>query len=101
LLRSAIAATSASVSLLGIAWDFVFAVVVAVAIGLLVGRLNLLIRRRIADAAVNTAISFVVPFVAFLPAEHLGASGLVAAVAAGLHTGQSAPRYLSPKHRMA
>ncbi|GAA1789542.1 sodium:proton antiporter [Nocardioides hankookensis] len=99
LLRSAVAATAFSVW--GVAWDFVLAVVVAVAIGLVVGRLNLVVRSRIHDTAVNTAISFAVPFVAYLPAEHLGASGLVAAVTAGLYTGQAAPRYLGPRHRLS
>ncbi|QWF23568.1 cation:proton antiporter [Nocardioides sp. LMS-CY] len=101
LLRSAIAATGASVSLLGVAAEFVVAVAIAIAVGLAVGRLNLVVRRNVTDSAVNTAISFAVPFVAYLPVEHLGASGLVAAVAAGLYTGQAAPRYLTPQHRLA
>lgn len=101
LLRSAIAATSVSVSLWGVVGDFVWAVGIAVVVGLLVGRLNLRVRARITDPAVNTAISFAVPFIAYLPVEHLGGSGLVAAVAAGLHTGHSAPRYLEPEHRRA
>jgi CPA1 family monovalent cation:H+ antiporter len=101
LLRSAIAATAASVSLWRVAGDFVVSVLVAVVVGVVVGWLNLLLRRRVADAAVSTTISFVAPFAAFVPAEHLGASGLVAAVAAGLVTGQGAPRYLEPRHRMA
>lgn len=101
LLRSALAATAASVSLGGVAGDFVRSVIIAVVIGLVVGRLNLVVRAHVADPAVNTSISFIVPFVAFLPAEHLGASGLVAAVAAGLVTGQGAPRYLSAQNRIA
>lgn len=101
LLRSAIAATSVSVSVWGVVGDFLWAVAIAVAIGLLVGRVNLLVRARISDPAVNTAISFVVPFAAYLPVEHLGGSGLVAAVAAGLHTGANAPRFLEPAHRRA
>ncbi|MGO1315994.1 MAG: cation:proton antiporter, partial [Cellulomonadaceae bacterium] len=101
LLRSALAATAATVSLWGVAGDFLKSVVIAVAIGLLAGRLGLLVRTHISDPAVNTAISFVVPFVAFLPTEHLGASGLVAAVAAGLVSGQGAPRYLSAQNRMS
>ncbi len=101
LLRSAVAAAAASVTLLDVAIDFVVAVVIAVAVGLLVGRLNLWVRRGVDDPAVNTAISFAVPFVAYLPVEHLGASGLVAAVAAGLYTGQAGPRYLAPRHRLA
>lgn len=64
--------------------DFVFAVV----IGYLVGRANLWVRSRVTDAAVNTVISFTVPFLAAVPSEMLGASGLVAAVVAGLVTGR-------------
>jgi hypothetical protein len=36
------------------------------------------------NSAANTAVSFTVPFIAYLPTEHLGGSGLVAAVVAGL-----------------
>lgn len=100
LLRSAVAATAASVSVWGVAADFVWAVVAAVVIGLVVGRVNLVVRRRIHEAPLNTAISFVVPFVAYVPAEHVGASGLVAAVTAGLVTGVGAPKYLRPQDRL-
>jgi monovalent cation/hydrogen antiporter len=98
LLRSAIAATG---SLLAVAGDFAWAVVVAVVVGFAVGWLNLRVRAHVEDAAVSTAISFAVPFVAYLPVEHLGGSGLVAAVTAGLFTGQGAPRSLPPRHRLA
>lgn len=100
LLRSALAATATSVSLWGVAGDFLRSVAIAVVIGLVVGWIGLLGRSRIQDPAANTIISFVVPFVAFLPAEHAGASGLVAAVAAGLVTGQQAPRFLDARNRM-
>ena len=43
------------------------------------------------DSTVNTAVSFTVPFIASIPAEQLGASGLVAAVVAGLVTSQHGP----------
>ncbi|MFH7323291.1 cation:proton antiporter [Aeromicrobium sp. JJY06] len=101
LLRSAVAATAASVSLAGILVDFVWAVVGAVSIGWIVGAVVLRIRARIEDAALTTAISFTVPFVAFLPAEHLGASGLVAAVTAGLVMGHGQARHLGPKQRLS
>ncbi|GGC96730.1 peptidase [Tersicoccus solisilvae] len=101
LLRSAIAATGGAVSLWGVAGDFLYAVVVAVAIGVVVGLLNLRVRAATRDAAASTAISFIAPFVASVPAEHLGASGLVAAVAAGLVTGQGSARYLRAADRIA
>lgn len=100
-LRSAIAGMAASVSLSSVVGDFLYAVAVAVTIGVVVGVLNLKLRARIEDSTVNTVISFTIPFIAAIPAEHLGASGLVAAVAAGLVTGKGAPRYLSPRHRLS
>ncbi|MFD4421470.1 cation:proton antiporter [Agromyces sp. NPDC058484] len=101
LLRTAIAATAASVTFWGIVGDFVFAVVVAVVIGYLVGKANLWVRSKVTDATVNTVISFTVPFLASVPSELLGASGLVAAVVAGLVTGRGAIRSLSPQHRLS
>jgi monovalent cation/hydrogen antiporter len=101
LLRSAIAAIATSVTFWEIVGDFVFAVVVAVAIGYVVGKVNLWVRSRVTDATVNTVISFAVPFVAAVPSEVLGASGLVAAVVAGLVTGRGAIRSLSPQHRLS
>ena len=101
LLRSAIAATAASITFWEIVGDFVFAVTVAVVIGYVVGKANLWVRARVTDATVNTVISFAVPFVAAVPSEALGASGLVAAVVAGLVTGRGAIRSLSPQHRVS
>ncbi|MFD1713699.1 cation:proton antiporter [Amnibacterium flavum] len=101
LLRAAVAGAAASISLWQVAGQFVVAVVVAVVIGFLVGRLNLVVRARITDPTVNTVLSFTVPFLASIPAELLGGSGLVAAVAAGIVTGRLAPRKLSPQHRLS
>lgn len=101
LLRAAIAAAAASFALGTVIWTFTYSVVIAVAFGWAVGRLNLIVRARVTDATVNTVISFTVPFIASLPAEALGASGLVAAVVAGLVTGRRAPRVLSPQHRLS
>ncbi|HMR48146.1 MAG TPA: cation:proton antiporter [Arachnia sp.] len=101
MLRTAIAATAVSVSFWGVVGEIAYSVVVAAAIGLAVGVLTLKIRARIAHATATTALSFVVPFVAALPAEGLEASGLVAAVVAGLVTGQGAARHLTPMQRLS
>jgi CPA1 family monovalent cation:H+ antiporter len=101
ILRTAIAAAAAAVSAWDVLGGFVFSIVAAVLIGILVGRLDLAVRSRITNRTVNTALSFVVPFVASLPAEAVGASGLVAAVATGLITGRGAPRRLSPIQRVS
>lgn len=101
ILRAGIAGAAAAVSLWSVFGQFVYAVLVAVVIGVVVGRVNLRIRARIEESAVNTVLSFTVPFLASIPAELLGASGLVAAVVAGLITGRGAARLLSPQHRLS
>ncbi|GLZ51395.1 cation:proton antiporter [Actinomycetospora sp. NBRC 106378] len=101
ILRTAIVATAAAFSFWGALGTFAYSVAVAVVIGVLVGRLALAVRRRVADPTVTTVISFAVPFLASVPAELLEASGLVAAVLAGLVTGIRAPRDLSVQNRLS
>ena len=99
LLRTAVAAAAGSFSFWRAAGDFAYAVVVAVVIGAAVGAVTVAIRARLAQPALTTAISFVVPFLAFLPTEAAGASGVLAVVAAGLVTGASGVRRLSVQDR--
>jgi CPA1 family monovalent cation:H+ antiporter len=102
LLRTAIGAVGtgmAAVSVPGVVGDFAWSLLAAIVLGIVVGRLTLLVRARVTSPTVNTVISFTVPFLASLPAELIHASGLVAAVAAGLSVGRNAPRKLSAEHR--
>ncbi|WP_280502897.1 cation:proton antiporter [Nocardia farcinica] len=101
LLRTAVAATAAAFSLGAALGTFARSVVIAVVVGTAVGRLNLMVRSRVSDAAINTVLSFTVPFLASVPAELLGGSGLVAAVVAGIVTGYRGPRELSARHRLS
>ncbi|MFI5860113.1 cation:proton antiporter domain-containing protein [Streptomyces sp. NPDC051546] len=100
LLRSAIAALAASVSVWDVAAKFLLSVVIAVAIGALVGVVNVKVRAGLDDTVLNTAITFVVPFVAYVPAEELNASGVLAVVVTGLVTGHLAPRLLRAQDRL-
>jgi CPA1 family monovalent cation:H+ antiporter len=101
LLRTAIGATAAGISLLHIGGAFIYSVVIAVIIGGVVGYSNLQIRARATDPTVNTAIALTVPFLAAIPAELLEASGLVAAVVAGVITGYFGPKFLPPRFRLS
>jgi monovalent cation/hydrogen antiporter len=101
LLSSAVAATTVTVHLWKVGLDFVYAVVVAVAIGLVVGYLNVRVRSLLKDPVLGTAVSFVVPFLAWAPATELGASGVLAAVVAGLVTGHQGPGVLAARDRLA
>ena len=101
LLRSAIAAVAAGFAFWGTVWTFARGVLIAVAIGVVVGWIALRVRQWVGSTAAATAVGFVVPFVAYLPTEHLGGSGLVAAVVAGVTAGQGAAKRLTPQQRMS
>lgn len=101
LLRSAVAATAASVAFWDIVGDFLFAVAVAGAIGLVVGWATVFVRSKLRDSVLDTAISFAVPFIAFLPAEFVGASGVLAVVVAGLYSGHASAKKFSAQARIS
>jgi CPA1 family monovalent cation:H+ antiporter len=71
-----------------------------VAIGLAVGWLIAEARRRIEDPVVEIVLSVVTGYAAYLPAELTGASGVLAAVTAGLYVGWRAPELASPATRL-
>ncbi|HAM44480.1 MAG TPA: cation:proton antiporter [Propionibacteriaceae bacterium] len=101
LLRSAVAAVGVSISLWEVVGQFVWAVAAALTIGWLAGKLNLMLRRWITDVSAGVALSLGVPFLAYLPAAYVGASGLVAAVTAGLVSGYGAAKRLGAEERLA
>lgn len=100
-LRAAIAASAASVSFGGVAVSFVWSLVAAIAVGAAIGWLHTRIRGRLSNPAVATAVSFTAPYIAYIPAELIESSGLVAAVAAGLVSGQSSVRRLTAAVRQS
>ncbi|RKQ85214.1 CPA1 family monovalent cation:H+ antiporter [Mycolicibacterium mucogenicum 261Sha1.1M5] len=95
LLRTALAAVSGSFVFWEAAGAFVFSVVAAIGVGLLMGFLTVWIRARLNNPVHDTLVSFVVPFVAFIPAEVIGASGVLSVVVTGLYTGYHSVRRFS------
>jgi len=74
--------------------DFVLTGAGGIAIGLLAGTVLVEIRRRIDDIPVEITISLLSGYAGYLPAEAVGASGVLAAVTAGIVLGWKAP-YIS------
>ena len=70
------------------------------AIGLAVGWIIAQVRARIEDTPVEITISLLTPYAAFLPAQQLGLSGVMATVAAGLYLGRRASRIMGPDARL-
>lgn len=101
LLRTAIAAMAGTVSLWSMIADFAYAVVAAALIGLVVGWGSVTLRSWLNDPVLTTTVSFMVPFMAYVPAEQLGASGVLAVVVAGLVTGHRGARVLAATERIS
>ncbi|MGB5953110.1 MAG: cation:proton antiporter, partial [Ornithinimicrobium sp.] len=85
-----VAAATDEVNAWTVILNFAWAVIGGVAVGVVIATLASLLRRRSLDPQLDTALSFTIPFFAFLPAEALGASGVLAVVVAGLILGHRA-----------
>jgi CPA1 family monovalent cation:H+ antiporter len=70
------------------------------AIGLVVGWVIAEIRKRVNDVNTELTISLFSAYGAFIPADQLGVSGVLAVVACGLVLGFRAPEIASPESRM-
>jgi CPA1 family monovalent cation:H+ antiporter len=71
-----------------------------VAIGWLAGWLAGQVRRRVDDAPIEVSISLLTAYLAYIPAQRLGASGVLAATAAGLYASSQADQHTSAPSRL-
>jgi monovalent cation/hydrogen antiporter len=71
-----------------------------VAIGLVAGRIIREVRARIDDPPTEITISLLSGYAAYLPAEELGLSGVIAAVTVGLYMGWHTPQLTTPLMRL-
>lgn len=62
-----------------------------IALGLAVGWLAAWFHKRVQDAPIEITVSLLTPFAAYLPAERLHLSGVLAVVTAGLYLGRQLP----------
>lgn len=72
---------------------------IAAVIGWVVGEIGVRLRAVIKEPSADTVFSFTMPFIASIPAEHLGGSGLVAAVVAGLVVSRRRAAVISATNR--
>jgi CPA1 family monovalent cation:H+ antiporter len=66
---------------------FLYAAVVGIILGMLIGNLAQVARRKLGNPSLATVVSVIVPFAAYLLAEEIHASGVLAVVAAGFALG--------------
>jgi CPA1 family monovalent cation:H+ antiporter len=71
---------------------FGLAIGVGVAVGLVLGVTAHFVRMRINDPVVEIVIGLLLPFIAYIAAEELQGSGVLAVVSAGLYVGYNSPK---------
>lgn len=105
-LRIGLLAVTAAVTVTDVSLAFFIAAGGGIAVGVVVAAIAVAIRKQIREPPVDTAISFMVPFAAYLPAEaiHVGdfhASGVIAVVVAGLILGHKSPVVQTAQSRLS
>ena len=94
------AVLSGSFSLLNAGWRFLAGAAGGVAIGLVVGWVIAEVRKRTEDAQTSITISLFSGYAAFVPADRLGASGVLAAVTTGIYMGFRGPSIIPARTRL-
>ncbi|RMI33508.1 Na+/H+ antiporter [Nocardia stercoris] len=100
-LRTALAATAAAFSVWQAGGSFLLATIGGAVIGAVAATVLGMLRRRIEDSVLDTCLSLLAPFIAYLPAEAAHASGVIAVVVCGLILSRGAPQWQSAASRIA
>ncbi len=98
--KLAVAAVAAGAFSIGSTFSGALLALLGVGIGLIAGVVSVEIRRRIDEAPIEVSVSLLTAYLAYIPAERIGSSGILAAVAAGLYTGRRSSAILSAPSRL-
>ena len=79
---------------------FIWAAAGGIGLGLVIGFAIRWVHRHLDDPPVQITISLLTPFLAYLPAERLHASGVLAVVAAGIYLGWHSPVSVTARFRL-
>lgn len=88
-----------SITFAHVSWLLVRSFLGGVLVGLAVGWAATAVRRRLSDPMLNAVALVLTPFVGYLLAEEIHASGVLAVVTCGLFLAQVAPRLISAQSR--
>ncbi len=94
------AVVTGSFSLVNAGGEFVLNAVAGVGIGIAMGAVVAWVRRATDDAPTEITISLLTPYFAYLPAEALGVSAVLAAVTSGIWLGWRSPELITPATRL-
>jgi Na+/H+ antiporter len=94
------AVVTGSFSALEAGGDFVVSVVGGIAVGMAIGAIIAWIRARLDNPPVEITIALFSAYFAYLPAEAIGVSGVLAAVTVGIYMGRLTSRLTTPTTRI-
>ena len=95
-----VAVTTGAFSLWEAGARLVVNAIAGIAIGLAVGYVVRQVRKRMSDPPSEIAISLLTPYLAYLPAEALGVSAVLAAVTVGIYLGWHTPELTNAQTRL-
>jgi CPA1 family monovalent cation:H+ antiporter len=99
--RFAIAAlVTGAFSLTAAIGNFMLVCLGGIVLGLVVGFATVWIQKRIDDPPIEITLSLLTPFAAYLPAEQLHVSGVLAVVTTGLYHGWRIPEFTTSRTRL-
>jgi Na+/H+ antiporter len=90
----------AAFSLLDAGWDFLWKASGGIAVGLIVGYVVAEVRKRLDDPLIENTIGLMTGYAAYVPAEQLQLSAVLAAVTAGCYVGWRAPEIAGAETRL-
>jgi CPA1 family monovalent cation:H+ antiporter len=94
------AAVAGTFSIWDASWRLLWSIGGGVAIGLVVGFVVAAVRRRLDNPPVEVTIALITGYLAFIPANAAGASGVLAVVTAGIYLGWRTPELTSFQTRL-
>ncbi len=100
-LRMSALAITSTVSVLGVVGNFFLAAGGGIVAGLVVATALAAARNRVQDPVLDTTLSLVAPFIAYLAAEAVHGSGVLSVVIVGLILGHKSPALQSASSRLA
>lgn len=100
-LKTALLAAAGAATVLGTGLDFVRTAVGGVVCGVLVFVVVGWVRKHLKEPVIDTSVSLITPFIAYVAAEEIHASGVLAVVIAGLLLGHKAPVIQTASSRIA
>ena len=96
----AVASVATTVTVANVTARFAWAIVVGVAIGVAIGWIGTRLLRFTETPVIQNTVLLILPFAAYLPADKLNASGVLAVVATGLYFGRYGARSLTAAARL-